>query len=302
MADVGLILSRLCHYVAVTVLLGGVLFPLYAGAGHEGAPLRRLRIGAAALTLVTALAWFAFTTASMAGDPAALAEPPVLASVVTTTAFGRLWMVRLVLAALMIGLVLPRSAGTPLRAASALVAGALIASLAATGHGPSPAGAAGWTHLAADGLHLLAAGAWLGAFPPLLMLVFGPLETIPAVARAHGALDALSRIGPAVVALIVLSGLVNGWYLIGPNHLADLATTPWGAALLVKLALFAGMLALAGAHRWRLVPALAETGGGPNTVRVLRRTLALEAALGLAVLGVVSLLGTLQPPGALTPS
>jgi len=302
MADAGLIASRFCHYLAVTALFGGVLFPLYAGAGHQGAPRRRLRIGAAILTLVTALAWFAFTTASMAGDPSALLELPLLSSVATTTAFGRLWMVRLTLAALMIGLALPRSAGPRLQTASVLVAGALIASLACTGHGPSPAGVAGWPHLAADGVHLLAAGAWLGAFPPLLMLVFGPLETEPAVARAHGALDAFSRIGPAVVALIVLSGLVNGWYLIGPNHLTDLVTKSWGVVLLVKLALFAGMLALAAAHRWRLVPSLAATGGGQNTVRVLRRTLALEAALGLAVLGAVSVLGTLQPASDFAPS
>jgi putative copper resistance protein D len=200
MADAGLILSRFCHYLAVTVLFGGVLFPLYAGAEDDDASLRRLKIGAAVLTLVTALAWFAFTTASMAGDLSAIAEPPLLASVAATTGFGRLWMVRLALAALMIGLVRPRSAGRWTRLASALVAGILIASLAGTGHGSSPAGAAGWPHLAADGLHLLAAGAWLGAFPPLAMLVFGPLETESAVVRAHGALDAFSRIGPAVVA------------------------------------------------------------------------------------------------------
>ena len=35
--------------------------------------------------------------------------------------------------------------------------------------------------------------------------------------------------------------------------------------------------------------------GGPDTVRVLRRTLALEAVLGLAVLGAVGVLGTLPP-------
>jgi putative copper resistance protein D len=231
-----------------------------------------------------------------AGDLSALAEPPLLVSVATTTAFGRLWMVRLAVAVLMISLVMPRSAGWRLHTASALVAGVLIASLAGTGHGPSPEGAAGWPHLAADGLHLLAVGAWLGAFPPLLMLVFRHLETEPAVAKAHSALDAFSRVGPAVVALIVFSGIVNGWYLAGPNRVADLATTQWGAALLVKLALSVGMLALAAAHRWRLVPALAAVGGGPNTIRVLRRTLALEAALGLAVLGVVGVLGMLQPP------
>jgi putative copper resistance protein D len=273
-----------------------VIFPLYAGAEHDSTALRRLRIGAAVLTLITALAWFAFTTASMAGDLAAAAQPSLLASVATNTGFGRLWMVRIALATLMIGLVLSRSRDRRLHIAAALLAGCLIASLAGTGHGPSPEGPSGWPHLGADGLHLLAVGAWLGAFPPLVLLVFGPLETERAVTRAHGALDSFSRIGPVVVALIVLSGLVNGWCLAGLNHLSDLAMTPWGVALLVKLALFAGMLGLAAAHRWRLVPLLAATGGGSNTVRVLRRTLALEAGLGLAVLAAVAFLGTLQPP------
>lgn len=301
MVEAGLIAARFCHYLAVTALFGAVLFPLYAGTEADDAALRRLRIGAAVLALVTALAWCVFTIASMAGDLSAIAEPALLASVATTTAFGRLWIVRLALAGLALGLVLPRPAGRRFRIASSLVAGALIASLAGAGHGPSPEGPSGWPHLAADGLHLLAAGAWLGAFPPLATLLFGPLETAPAVAKAHRALDAFSRIGPAVVALVVFSGLVNGWYLVGPDHLAELATTPWGLTLLVKLALFAGMLALAAAHRWRLVPALAATGGGLNTVRVLRRTLALEAALGLAILAVVAVLGTLEPAVAVPP-
>ena len=47
----------------------------------------------------------------------------------------------------------------------------MLASLAWAGHGAATPGAAGDLHLAADVLHLLAAGLWLGTLPPLVLLL-----------------------------------------------------------------------------------------------------------------------------------
>jgi putative copper resistance protein D len=60
--------------------------------------------------------------------------------------------------------------------------------------------------------------------------------------------------GYAAVAVLIGSGLVNAWLLVGPP--TRLLTTPYGQLLLVKVCLLTGMLALAVQNRFRLVPAL----------------------------------------------
>jgi putative copper resistance protein D len=68
------------------------------------------------------------------------------------------------------------------------------------------------------------------------------------------------------------------------------------------LLLFGGMVAVATANRFRLVPALGRTLGHAGlpqgAVAALRRSLALETGLSLGVLLLVAWLGTLEPPAA----
>jgi putative copper resistance protein D len=90
---------------------------------------------------------------------------------------------------------------------------------------------------------------------------------------------------------------VNSWFLVGPDHLASLFTTPYGQVLLVKLLLFAAMLGLAGLNRFRLTPALGQAldAGGASALASLQRSLALETAAAFLVLALVAWLGTLPP-------
>ena len=118
-----------------------------------------------------------------------------------------------------------------------------------------------------------------------------------ALAELDRGLSRFSAIGPAVVAVLLATGAVNVWVLAGPSRLLGLAGNAWGVALLIKLGLFAAMLALAGVNRWRLGPALAR--GDPGAAAALRLNLAAEAALGILVIVAVSWLGTLPPPSAL---
>ena len=98
-----------------------------------------------------------------------------------------------------------------------------------------------------------------------------------------------------MVTLLVASGVVNGWFLVGPDNLTDLVSTPYGRLLLVKLGAFAGMLLLATINRYRLTPALKAR---PDVLSVtsLRRAIGLEATLGFTVLALVAWFGTLEPP------
>jgi putative copper resistance protein D len=105
-----------------------------------------------------------------------------------------------------------------------------------------------------------------------------------------------------VVALLVLTGLVNSWFLVGPAHLGALLTSAYGLLLGAKILVFAGMLGLAAINRFRLTPGLgaALAGAPPQAIlAALRRSLLLETAAAIAVLALVSLLGTLAPPAAM---
>ncbi len=116
------------------------------------------------------------------------------------------------------------------------------------------------------------------------------------------ALRRFSGVGVAVVSLLILTGAVNSWFLIGPARWHGLFTTPYGRLLVVKLTLFALMLMLAAANRYGLVPALnassSSTAPSPTflALKALRLSVILETTLGLLVIAVVAVLGTLAPP------
>jgi putative copper export protein len=112
-------------------------------------------------------------------------------------------------------------------------------------------------------------------------------------------LSSISGVGSTAVALIMLTGLVNSWFLVGPGRLADIWTTPYGQVLLAKLVVFAGMLGLAASNRYRLTPALGGALGAGisplDSLSALRRSIVLETAAAFVVLGLVAWLGTLPP-------
>src|SRR3546814_8655355 len=61
--------------------------------------------------------------------------------------------------------------------------------------------------------------------------------------------------------VIAATGLINSQMIVGAENLGRSLSSPYGQLLLAKLALFALMLALAAANRWRLTPALAAAAG-----------------------------------------
>jgi putative copper export protein len=182
-----------------------------------------------------------------------------------------------------------------------LAAAAFIASLAWAGHGAAaedvPFDA---IHLPADILHLLAAGAWLGGLLPLVLLLAqargdGSPE---AVTVARAATLRFSKLGISSVGTLLATGLVNTWFLSG--SVPALLGTLYGQLLLVKVALFATMIAVAGVNQLRLAPRLADVASEAalrlRALRQLGRNASIEASLGVFVLAVVGIIGVL-PPG-----
>lgn len=297
MADPVQVAVRFGLYVVLGVLFGLPLFALYGvdRAVRTALPLRRLIVGGALLGLALSMLGLAVLAASMAGVPLIEVNRETLAIVATMPGVGTAWLIRvaalfaLALAAMLSG----RSGG--LTVAAAILGAIALGSLAATGHTAVSEGVAGSVHLAADIAHLLSAGAWLGALAGLLLLIVRPPES-GHLAVAHSALAGFATAGTVVVGALVVSGVANGWFIIGTDILA-LGTSTYGRLLLVKLGLFAVMLALAGTHRFRMTPALGRAlDSNPATARRwLRTSLAIEAGIGVGILGIVAWLGLLQP-------
>jgi putative copper resistance protein D len=298
MLETGLIVSRFVHYTAVLVLFGASLFPLYAYPDRAGQQPARLGhwthwilLGAAILALLSSLPWLAFTTANMVGTLSASADWDSVASVLGDTAFGREWLARLVLSSLIIVALVVLRRSSPRRGPVliALLTASLLASLAAIGHTQQSEGAAGLMHVGADALHLLAAGAWIGGLLALTyVLAYVAEDSEPVLMRFSG-------MGYVAVAALVASGLVNSLYLVG--SLDALVSTSYGRLLIVKLCVFAGMLGLAVTNRFWLVPALGREAdvGKQRTLVRLRRHAVAEEVLGLLVILIASVLGTIEP-------
>jgi putative copper resistance protein D len=303
--ETGVVLLRWTQYAASFVLMGGALFAIYAlpsqgpaSAGTLGWP-RRLLGGAAALLVLASIAGLLLQTAVVAGSLGAAFDPSTLVSVLTEMAMGAASLVRALAAALAFVLLLVVRPGRHVWIGVAVLGAAATASMAWMGHGAATEGAAGGLHLLADIVHLAAAGMWIGALAFFVMLASDRRHEQDRRVAFHAALAGFSGLGSALVAALVASGLVNGWFLVGPSGWPGLFGTPYGRLLVLKLVLFSAMVALAAANRFRLTPALQASLADPDkpgaAVGALRRSLLLEFGAGLAVLGLVAWLGRLAP-------
>lgn len=282
---------RFALYADLMLLFGLPLFAIYTREERENFPNRRRMLRyLAVLGLALSALSLAAMTASMAGVAILDVDRASIWAMVSETPMGKAWSVRMTaLAMVAIILVRPRAP-----AVSAALGAVALGSLAWTGHGAAGEGSAGTVQLVGDLVHLMAAGAWLGALVALGMMLWAG-ETVKAT---HRALARFAAGGTVIVAAVVGSGLVNGLCLVGWSNLGRLPFTLYGQLLLLKLALVGGMLAVAAINRFRLTPALgtAKSQDVTSARRALSRSLMLETVAAVAILGLVAWLGTLAPP------
>jgi copper resistance protein D len=276
----GLTIVKFVHLSALMLLFGCGAFPLYAKKpdGVLHGYLRDLVLTSAITALTSGVLWFAFPGPGLG------------------TTFGQVLIVRLLLIAGASILFARKSAGAAWSVAVVLSAVA-VATIAWTGHARNGVVAGAGLHLLGDMLHLIAAGVWIGALAWLLLLLT-PYTQAPRREIEH-ALAGFSRIGPGVVAMLVITGIVNSLFLIGPQNALSLWRKAYGLTLLIKLALFALMFALAAVNRYRLTPRLAmaaDRGSTEQALRAFKGTIAAETALAVLVLAAVALMGVLPPP------
>lgn len=304
MLEVAVIALRWLQYSGAVVLLGAPLFLLYSFRGAGGPGLGWTRPTLILATIVVALGSLAALvaqTAVMAGSLSEAVKPASLSFMVTGTALGTALIVRAVIALVGLVAVVVLKPGRPLWAL--MVAAGLIAaaSFAWTGHGASTEGSGGLLHLVADVIHAVAAALWLGALAVLTLLL--ARRSAPDDVGVHRALHGFAGLGTLAVGLLVVTGLVNSWFLVGPTRVEDLGASLYGQLLIAKLVLFALMLALAAGNRFRLTPVLgsvlARGEDSRQALQRLRRSVVAETLVGAVLLAVVAVMGTLPPPSAM---
>lgn len=304
MLEVAVIALRWLQYSGAVVLLGAPLFLLYSFRGADGPNLgwaRPTLILAALVVALGSLAALVAQTAVMAGSLSEAVKPASLSFMITGTALGMAMVVRAVVALLGLFAVVALKPGRVLWGLTVAAGLVVAASFAWTGHGAATEGPGGPLHLVADIIHAVAAALWLGALAVLTILLLR--RTAPDDLAIHRALHSFAGLGTLAVALLVLTGLVNSWFLVGPARVGELGTSLYGQLLIAKLVLFALMLALAAGNRFRLTPVLGSAlAGGEDprqALQQLRRSVVAETLAGAVLLAIVAGMGTLAPPSAL---
>lgn len=213
----------------------------------------------------------------------------VLKEVLFDTRFGALWWLKLVLGALLGGVLYRHArAGVAL-----LVTVLLMVATSLAGHAAGARALPVVLAVAADALHLLAAALWLGTLSQLCLCLPAVIARPP-----RERFEILRTLVPRVsavlfpaVLILVATGFVSAWEQVGT--FTALFNTAHGQSLLVKLALFVPLLAIAATNLLIIRPGISA-----GTERAPRRFLAnvrAEAGLIAAVLVPVAVLGVLPP-------
>jgi putative copper resistance protein D len=287
-----LIFCRFAHFAATMLLFGAGAF-VWALAPEEMArelagPMRRMAAAAIIVAAVTALAWFALEAGQMGDGWGDTVNPDTLSAVAFETDFGEVWLWRIGLALVLVGALCVRRHDR--WAIIVPVSALLLASLGLVGHAAMRDGALGALHRLNHAIHLLCAGAWLGALPPLVLCLkrCGDLRLRSA---AGVALRRFSGLGHFLVALVVLTGVVNTMLTLGrwPDDFSSLYQT----LLVAKIVLVGAMIGLALVNRYILTPRVKEQSGA--ALRALAVSSIVEIGLGVIVVALVSVFGTLAP-------
>jgi copper resistance protein D len=234
--------------------------------------------------------------AAMSGSPIAEAGAS-LWLVGTATHAGIGWSVALAGSVLLASAAATRGPMTSSRMMFALV-GALIAAAgkSAIGHA-ADAGAFSFAE-AVQTVHLLATGVWGG------LVISGALAVLPALdaplARVSllRIVSGMSRAATIAIGFVIATGVYNAWRGIGGSA-SVLTTSTWGHALVVKIVLVMGALAIGSINRWRAMPRLQRSGSTADA-RAVIALMRLEAVSMAGVFVAASVLSHSVPGMAMT--
>ncbi|NWB29543.1 copper homeostasis membrane protein CopD [Pseudomonas gingeri] len=295
---------RFTLYTDLMMLFGLALFGLYSLRGRErrsGVVLHfeSLLTGSAAIGIVASIAALVVLAQSMSAASSWIELHPHIEMILTETEVGLSWIIRVSsLILVMAAAAQNKRSPTASLWIVTLGGGIALATLAWTGHGAMDDGRRRIWHFATDIFHLLAAGGWLGALVAFGLLVrLKKVQARQSVGILARALTGFESAGAVIVGIIIVTGVVNYLFIVGPN-LDGITDSTYGLLLFLKLALFGAMLGLAALNRFHLGPFLERSlANGDYTVaaNTLRRSMVAELGLAIVIICLVAWLGTLSP-------
>jgi copper resistance protein D len=304
-----LVVARWIHFASVFVLFGSSFFwfcmPREHSLAHPGqlakalaATTIMLRI-AAPVAAISGVAWLALVLINMTSDFHSVVDLEDLRLFFYETPVGTVSIIRLTLLAIAVVVAFLPSHGRVWYSSLLHIGALLLISQAWLGHAAQGgAGVYGAIMITVYAIHMLAAGAWVGGLPPLLFGLVEQRHFAPNEAR-ECTVDILSRfsaVAMIAVTLIVASGIANAGFRVA-GSLGKLFYTDYGDALLTKISVVAAMLALAYFNRFVFMPKLRSAAlKGREQITWLNRSVTLELALGVLVLGAAAVLGITPPP------
>jgi len=293
--DLATLLSKLLVYTGTAMLAGGWMHSVFFDDGSSEAVRAQLKfvLTGALLGFHATLIHFFIQIGVINANGLAGMLDWGMARIMLDTPLGDMTMLRL--SGFAIGLIVPafllwqlalgRGLGRGLYLAArpglALALIAVVFSFRLSGHISLLGPAQQFALL----VHVLVFALWIGAIP--LFVQRG---------RAWNAVTlkiSLRQFGNQALVLVIVLTASAGIMLLSLMHSpAELWTTTYGLAILVKVLFVALTLALAALNRYRLVPALLMKSGRAN----LQRSLRAEIAVAMLVLAVTAFLSTLVGP------
>jgi copper resistance protein D len=309
-----LVYARVIHFAATITAVGAIFFSVFiaepaffkAEAGGRSPTVLRVQFAwlvwtGLAVAVLSGAVWFVLVAQSVSDTSFAdVFSEGVLWTVLLQTGFGRAWLARLILACLMAAVLaasFQRRDKRPLAEIFAVVlAGGFVGTLAFAGHAVGARGFEGVVHPTADFVHLIAAAAWIGMLLPLSLLLAAAAQDEASVGAAYAATKRFSHVGLVSVGVLLVTGCINALYLAG--SVPAITETDYGRLLLIKVALFLLMIAIAAINRQVWTPRLirVSVASSRKALRRLRRNAAIEAGLGAVIIVIVAVLG-MTPPG-----
>ena len=295
---------RFAHYALLLGLFGWTAFRLTGLRRLEGLSQERgslsLIIAAIVAPLVSIMLMLV-SIAAMMGVPFTALDRPMMTAMISGTDMGTAFIVRIVfLASGLCALLYLRRTKIALPVAVVSFLAALL-TLGWSGHAAATEGAMGLFHRLNNGVHLVAAGLWMGAIAWFLHLtVTGHRQRDPIATQALlSTIHRFAPMGATLVATVAITGLINAQLIFGLINSATVLTTDYGPLLAVKVLLVCGMLAFA-AHNAVVARHVANADDRRKNetdvaLFALRRSLAGELMSAALVISVVAILGMLSP-------
>ena len=285
-----LAVARAVHFASLMAIFGGSTYALLlrrAGLREPSAKSERASLAiAATLAVISAVTWFCLIAGQMSGDWRASIDPATLQLMASATRFGEIFVGRFIGLAVLWFMCVSRA---PHQLSISTLGGLLLVSLAPISHAAAAAGGdiaiLGATN---DAAHLLTAGFWLGGLIVLAMSV--PLYRGNPIGLL-GPLRLFSAWGTFVVALLVVTGLVNAVSIL-PLSMMSIHNA-YFRLLSVKVGFALAMVALAALNRWRFAPALQTDGARAG--RHLAGSISMEIAFGISIVAIAGFLGVTAP-------